>query len=201
MIKLYDFELSGHAHRVRLMLSLLNLEYEKVSLDLANGEHKKEPYKSINPFSLVPVLDDDGVVIRDSVAILAYLATKYGPQWYPQEPEAVARIHEWLSLSTREIAEGPGRARLITVFGADFDQALTIEESHALLTKINDLLADQDWMAINAPTIADIACYSYIAHAPEGKVSLDNYPNILRWLAKVEALEGFIPMQKTAIDS
>jgi glutathione S-transferase len=199
MLKLHDFELSGHAHRVRLMLSLLELPYEKINVSLGDGEHKQAPYIALNPFSLVPVLDDDGFVIRDSVAIIAYLASKYGQQWYPQDPQTLARIHEWLALAGREISQGPGRARLITVFGASFDQAETIEQSHQLLSKIEDLIAGKDWLVGNTPTIADVACYSYIAHAPEGKVSLDAYPSITKWLSNVEGLDGFVAMQKTAV--
>ncbi len=199
MLKLYDFELSGHAHRVRLMLSLIKQPYEKVSLNLAAGEHKKEPYISINPFGLVPVLDDEGYILRDSIAIIVYLATKYAPEWYSEDPELRGRIHEWLALAARELAEGPARARLITVFGAKFDAESTIQFCHGLLDKVDRLIGENTWLAGETPSVADIAFYSYIAHAPEGNVSLENYQNITRWLKSFEALPNFIPMKKTFV--
>ncbi|MDO6684356.1 MULTISPECIES: glutathione S-transferase family protein [unclassified Agarivorans] len=199
MLKLYDFELSGHAHRARLMLALLKLPYEKVTVNLAQGEHKQDDYRAINPFTQVPVLDDDGLVIRDSIAIITHLANRYAPEWNPQTVNEQAEIQQWLALAARTLAEGPARARLITVFGAQFDQAAVIAASHQTLEIVNQLLNGKQWMAANKPTIADIACYSYIAHAPEGKVALDAYPNILAWLSNVEALDGFEGMQKTPL--
>lgn len=77
-IKLYNFPLSGHAHRVELMLSLLELPTELLFVDLANGAHKRPEFLAINPFGQVPVIDDGGTVISDSNAILVYLAKKYG---------------------------------------------------------------------------------------------------------------------------
>jgi glutathione S-transferase len=78
MMKLYHFPLSGHAHRARLFLSLLDLPHEVIDVDLANGEHKSPAFLAINPFGQVPVLEDDGVYISDSNAILVYLAKKSG---------------------------------------------------------------------------------------------------------------------------
>ncbi|MEE1674385.1 glutathione S-transferase [Agarivorans aestuarii] len=199
MIKLYDFELSGHAHRVRLMLGLINQPYEKVAINLAQGEHKQPAFKALNPFSLVPVLEDDGLVIRDSIAIITHLANTYAPSWNPKSSEQQAQVQQWLALAARDLAEGPARARLITVFGAKFDQQAVIETSHQMLAIIDGLLEDKLWMVGERASIADVACYSYIAHAPEGKVELDAYPNILRWLANVEALEGFVAMQQTPL--
>ena len=195
MIKLYDFVLSGHAHRVRLMLSLLKLEHETIGLDLVNGEHKGEQYKELSPFGLVPVLDDDGFIVRDSNAILVYLASKYGQEWLPQDPETLARIHEWLA---KEASNAPGSARLVTVFGRDLDQQKMIEESHELLAIMDNQLDSHDWLAAPHATIADVSVYSYIYLAPEGGVSLDKYSNVLKWLARVEALPGFLAMPRTA---
>ncbi|GAD04267.1 glutathione S-transferase family protein [Agarivorans albus] len=199
MLKLYDFELSGHAHRVRLMLALLKLQYQKIPVNLAQGEHKQDAFRSINPFTQVPVLDDDDLVIRDSIAIIIHLANTYAPSWNPKNSEQQAQIQQWLALAARNLAEGPARARLITVFGAKFDQEAVIEASHQMLSIIDGLLEGKAWMVGERASIADVACYSYIAHAPEGKVELDAYPNILRWLANVEALDGFVAMQKTPL--
>ena len=194
MIKLYDFPLSGHAHRVRLMLSLLDLKHELIHVDLRQGEQKSADFLALNPFGTVPVLVDGDVVLRESTAILVYLARKYGPQWLPVEPQAQAEVQAWLATAARDIATGPGAARLVSVFGAQLDHPALIDASHRLLGIIDAHLAQRQWLATTQPTIADVAAYSYIARAPEGHVALDAYPNVRRWLAAVASLPGFVDM-------
>jgi glutathione S-transferase len=194
MIKLYDFPLSGHGHRARLLLSLLNVEYENINVDLRKGEQKAPEFLELNPFGQIPVLVDGDVVIRDSNAILVYLAAKYGPEWNPVDPESAADIQAWLTTATKDISGGPGAARLVTIFGAPLDHAKLIEQSHTLLKQIDAHLIHHKWLAIDRPTIADVSAYSYIARAPEGDVSLDAYPNVRLWLARVEDLAGFVGM-------
>lgn len=198
-IKLYRHPLSGHAHRVELLLSLLKLPTELVFVDLANGAHKQPEFLALNPFGQVPVIDDNGTVLSDSNAILVYLAQKYGNgRWLPSEPLAAARVQRWLSVAAGQIASGPATARLITVFGAPYNAEETIARSHALLKVMNQELSDSAFLAGEQATLADVAGYTYIAHAPEGNVSLADYPHVRAWLARIEALPGFVPMQRTA---
>ncbi|MBC3487115.1 glutathione S-transferase [Pseudomonas kermanshahensis] len=198
-IKLYNFPKSGHAHRIELMLSLLNLPTELVFVDLAKGEHKQPAFLALNPFGQVPVIDDNGTVIADSNAILVYLAKKYdNGTWLPEEPEAAARVQRWLSVAAGPLAFGPAAARLVTVFGAAFNTDEVIGRAHTLLKVIDAELAKAPFLTGSEPTIADVANYSYIAHAPEGNVSLEPYANVRSWLARVEALPGFVPMPRTA---
>lgn len=197
-IKLYRHPLSGHAHRVELLLSLLNLPTELVFVDLAKGEHKKAEFLAINPFGQVPVIDDNGTVISDSNAILVYLAKKYGSgSWQLNDPLTEARVQRWLSVAAGQVAYGPAAARLITVFGAVFNADEVINRAHALLKVMENELAASPFLAGSAPSIADVANYSYIAHAPEGNVALEAYPNVRAWLQRIEALPG-VPMQRTA---
>lgn len=199
-IKLYNFPRSGHAHRVELMLSLLQLPTELIFVDLAKGAHKQPEYLAINPFGQVPALDDQGVILADSNAILVYLAQKYGNgRWLPTDPVGAAKVQRWLSVAAGQIAFGPARARLITVFGAPYNAEEAITRAHDLLKVMDHELADRPWLAGNEPTIADVSAYSYIAHAPEGNVSLEDYANVSAWLARVEALPGFVPMPRTAV--
>ncbi|WEL54459.1 glutathione S-transferase [Pseudomonas kermanshahensis] len=198
-IKLYNFPKSGHAHRIELMLSLLNLPTELVFVDLAKGEHKQPAFLALNPFGQVPVIDDNGTVIADSNAILVYLAKKYdNGTWLPEEPEAAARVQRWLSVAAGPLAFGPAAARLVTVFGAAFNTDEVIGRAHTLLKVIDAELAKAPFLTGSEPTIADVANYSYIAHAPEGNVSLEPYANVRSWLARIEALPGFVPMPRTA---
>ncbi|MEG0247460.1 MAG: glutathione S-transferase [Pseudomonas sp.] len=199
-IKLYNFPKSGHAHRIELMLSLLNLPTELVFVDLAKGAHKQPEFLALNPFGQVPVIDDNGTVIADSNAILVYLAKKYDHgTWLPEEPAAAARVQRWLSVAAGPLAFGPAAARLVTVFGASFNTDEVISRAHTLLKVIDAELAKRSFLAGSEPTIADIANYSYIAHAPEGNVSLEPYANVRSWLARIEALPGFVPMPRTAV--
>lgn len=197
-IKLYNFPRSGHAHRVELMLSLLQLPTELIFVDLAKGEHKQPTYLAINPFGQVPAIDDQGVVLADSNAILVYLAQKYGNgRWLPADPVGAAKVQRWLSIAAGPIAFGPARARLITVFGAAYNAEEVIAYSHIWLKMIDQELADSPYLVGSEPTIADLAAYSYIAHAPEGNVSLEDYANVRAWLARIEALPGFVGMPRT----
>ena len=197
-IKLYNFPRSGHAHRVELMLSLLKLPTELIFVDLAKGEHKQPAFLALNVFGQVPVIDDQGVVLADSNAILVYLAQKYGNgRWLPADPVGAARVQRWLSVAAGPIAFGPARARLITVFGAPYNAAEVIAYAHTVLKVIDHELANTPYLAGTEPTIADVAAYSYIAHAPEGNVSLEEYANIRAWLARIEALPGFVGMPRT----
>lgn len=197
-IKLYHFPLSGHAHRVQLMLSLLGLPVEVVFVDLAKGEQKQADFLAINAFGQVPVIDDDGMVLADSNAILVYLASKYGKgHWLPTDPVGVARVQRWLSVAAGPLHAGPAAARLITVFGAPYNAEEVIARSHSLLKVIDQHLSNSAYLTGHVATIADVAGYSYIAHAPEGNVSLEDYPHVRAWLGRIEALPGFVGMPRT----
>lgn len=196
---LYDFTLSGHAHRARLFLSLLSVPVELRPVDLANGEHGTAPFLSLNPFGQVPVLVDGDAVVPDSTAILVYLAKTHGPEWLPSDPVGAAHVQRWLSVASGEVAYGPCAARLLTVFGQPFDAKEVIARAHRILSLMDAELAGRDWIAANRPTIADVALYSYIARAPEGNVDRSGYGHVTAWLQRIEALPGFLPFPKTGI--
>lgn len=200
-IKLYRSPRSGHCHRVQLMLSLLELPYEVVDLDMAGRAHKSPDFLKLSPFGLVPAIDDNGHALSDSNAILVYLTRKYpsAHDWVPQDPETAAEIQRWLSVAAGEIASGPCAARLVTVFGAQLDHEAACRRSHALFRVIESILRDRPFLAGAGITIADVAGYSYIAHAPEGGVTLAPYPSIRAWLARIEAQPGFVDMVASPI--
>jgi glutathione S-transferase len=199
-MKLYHFPLSGHAHRARLFLSLLNVKAEIIDVDLANGEHRSPEFLKRNPFGQVPVLEDGDVIVNDSNAILVYVATKLGRKdWLPDDLASIAKIQKWLSVAAGEIAYGPCAARLITVFGADFRAEEVIARAQRVLALINAELENHSFIIGNAPTIADVALYSYIAGAPEGNVDLAPHPHVRNWLSRIEALPGFVGLPKTLV--
>ncbi|AHC36764.1 glutathione S-transferase [Pseudomonas fluorescens] len=200
-IKLYGFPLSGHSHRVELMLSLLGLPSEFILVDLKQGAHKTPEFlATLNSFGQVPAIDDNGTILADSNAILVYLANRYGDgQWLPSDPVGQARVQRWLSAAAGQLHAGPASARLAVVFGADVDTVTAISRSHALLALVEQQLSQSRFLAGEQPSIADIAFYTYVAHAPEGNVSLADYPQVRAWLASIEALPGFVGMPRTAV--
>lgn len=199
-IRLERHPLSGHSHRVELMLSLLGLVSERIDVDLMQGAHKRPEFLARNPFGQVPVIEDDGFVLADSNAILVYLARQYGAEhWLPNEPTAAAAVQRWLSVAAGPLASGPATARLITVFGASYDPEPVIARAHALLRILETELARSAYLVGDEITIADVALYTYVAHAPEGNVSLETYPRIRAWLERIEKQPGFVPMQRTAV--
>ena len=199
-IKLHRFYLSGHSHRVELFLSLLGLPIALIDVNLKEREHKTPEFLGLNPFGLVPVIEDGDVVLADSNAILVYLAKKYGDEnWLPNDPVTAAKIERWLAVAAGLAAFGPAAARLITVFGAALNGDEVQARAHALLKVMDGELEHRDFLVGAQPTIADIANYTYVAHAPEGNVSLRSYPNVRAWLTRIENLPGFVPMQTSAV--
>ncbi|WP_321393059.1 glutathione S-transferase family protein [Emcibacter sp.] len=202
MYKLYDLSLSGHCHRVRLFLNLLGLDYEAVPVDLLSGEHLQEAYLKRNPFGKVPVLEDDGYLVRESNAILVYLALKHRARdWYPvvDDAKTAAEIQQWLNVAANEVLQGPAKAYVARVFGGG-DEAWNegVENSHKLYALMEPLLEGRDWLVGDHGTLADIAMYSYISRAPIAGVDISGYANIQRWLDNVEGLEGFVAMPDPA---
>ncbi|ARP95750.1 glutathione S-transferase family protein [Bordetella genomosp. 13] len=199
-MKLYHHALSGHSHRAVLFLSLTGQSVELVEVDLARREHKQPDFVKLNPFGQVPVLVDGDIVVPDSNAILVYLSKKFGrTDWLPETPAEAAAVQRWLSVAAGDIAFGPAAARLVTVFAAPLDADAAISRAHVVLKRMDDALALHPWIAANHPTIADVALYSYTARAPEGNVDLKDYGHVRAWLARVEALPGFVSFARTPV--
>jgi glutathione S-transferase len=200
-LKLYRHPLSGHSHRAEALLSLLGLNAELIDVDLMTGAQRQPSFLQKNAFGQVPVLQDGDITVADSNAILVYLASKYDPQhqWLPLAPVAAAEVQKFLSVAAGPVASGPAAARLVTVFGAGLDHQRAKDLAHTLLQVLDAHLSERDWLVGQQPTIADVANYAYLAHAPEGEVSLADYPNVRAWLARFEQLPGYLPMQGTAV--
>lgn len=196
-MKLYDLELSGNCYKVRLFLSLLDIDYELVPVDFMAGEHKSPEFLKLNPLGQIPVLEDGDLILRDSQAILVYLAKKHGGEaWFPSDAVGMGIVTQWLSTAANEIARGPADARVGTKFGFGIDVDAAQKKAQPILNLIEQHLSksENQWLALNRPTIADIACFPYIALAPEGGVMLDKYPAINKWCNSIKKLPNFIEM-------
>ncbi len=192
---LYDAAASGNCHKVRLLLSMLGISHEIKPVNLPEMEQKSPEHLAMNPLGTVPVLQDGEVTIYDSQAILVYLARKHGGEdWLPTDAVGAAKVQQWLSFAVNELWNGPALARAKLRFGRDVDLPRAQAAAANALSVMDVRLAQHDWLALDRPTIADIACYPYSALAAEGEISLAPYPALGAWFKRVEALPGYIGM-------
>ena len=193
-LKLYGTPLSGHVHRVALLLRMLELPYEFIE---APAEvRQSEAFLALNPFGQIPLLVDGELTLADSNAILLYLVKRYAPDshWLPEDPLKAAEVQKWLSRAAGEVRFGPASARMVKQFSAPEVYESALQISAKFLPQLEQHLENHEFLATERATIADLACYSYVAAAPEGGVSLTGYPAIQRWLARIESLPGFTPL-------
>jgi glutathione S-transferase len=191
---LYGSEDSGHTHRVRLLLDMLRLPYRFVP---TSGDERRSPaFLALNPLGQIPVLRDGATALADSNAILVYLALRYDPdrRWLPADPVVAAQVQRWLSIAAGEIRFGPATARAIAQWSTPGDPAQAAAISRRLLGFMEGHLNEREWLAAAHPTIADLACHPYLAHAPEGGVALRGFPGVRAWIDRVCALPHFTPM-------
>ncbi|MDW5498846.1 glutathione S-transferase [Pseudomonas lundensis] len=193
-LKLYGTPLSGHVHRVELLLRMLELSYEFIE---APAEvRQSESFRRLNPVGQIPVLVDGELALADSNAILVYLVKGYAANshWLPEDPVAAAQVQAWLSKAAGEVRYGPASGRLIAQFGVPENDQTAQAISARFLPQMEQHLSDRQFLATEQATIGDLACYSYVAVAPEGGISLAPYPAIQAWMARITALPGFFAM-------
>ncbi|GBQ24070.1 glutathione S-transferase [Gluconacetobacter sacchari DSM 12717] len=194
-MKLYDLDVSGNCYKVRLFAALAGVPLDLQSVDLIKQEHHSAVFTDLNPFQEVPVLIDGDAVVRDSQAILVYLAGGLPDRrWWPDDHAAQAEIVAWLSVAASEIRNGPNAARLIKKFRVDLDLPTAIRWSEKVLPILNKHLEDHEWLALRRPTIADCAIFPYLSVAHEGGIDVTAFPALLDWMTRVTQLPGFIPM-------
>ncbi|KZN29798.1 hypothetical protein N474_16600 [Pseudoalteromonas luteoviolacea CPMOR-2] len=193
-IKLYSFKLSGNSHKIRHFLSILGLEYELILLDPHLKEHKSAEFLAINPLGQVPVLIDCDDVYCDSNAILVYLAEKYdmSGQWYPQGAKLRSEVQKFLSLSAGEVLNGPNLYRGIKHIGKPGDLELTYDKTINFFTYLNNHLSEKVYLLGEAPTIADIALYTYPKLAVKAGINLTDFPFIAAWFERIELGQHFV---------
>ena len=194
-MKLYDRDQSGNCLKVRLLRSMLGLEYEKVPVDFDSGENRTPEFLRLSPRGQVPTLTDGDVTVWDSQAILVYLARRYGgEEWLPTEPVAMSEVMQWLAVSENELLFGLARSRQTKKMKGPWPWDLVSKLGQSGLAVANEHLVGHEWLALDRPTIADLACYPYVALAHEGEISLEDYPAVRAWMARIQALPGYVGM-------
>jgi glutathione S-transferase len=192
MIRLHSTMASINGYKVRILLSMLELEYELVDIDMYGGEHKREPFLSLNPFGQMPALQDVGFHVADSHACLVYLARKYdtSSRWLPIDAEGEAKVAEWLSKSANEVHQGPWmkRAKVRRPDAIKLsDEEIDTRCDH-ILKLMDDHLAKRDWLALDHATIADISCFAPVSMLKVSGYDTDRWGAVTRWLDRIRAL-------------
>jgi glutathione S-transferase len=187
---------SINAYKVRILLSILNLPYEMEDIDMYGGEHKREPFLSLNPFGQMPAMQDGEFTIADSHACLVYLARKYDKfeSWLPADAQSLAKVCEWLSKSANEVHQGPWmkRAKIRRPDAIKLsDEEIDARCDH-VLGIMDRHLADCAWLALSDPSIADLSCFAPISMLKVSNYDTDKWPNVTRWLNAIRKLPGAI---------
>lgn len=201
---LYTHDESGNSYKVRLLLSFLEIPCDMVEIDLMQDAQHQPPFLAINPRGEVPALADGNAVLRDSAAILFYVASqRSADHWWSRDLLEQAQIIEWLAFAASWVQYGVFTARAMVSFGipanglpADFTDNLEAARirGRRSLEILDAHLGPRDWLVAQRPTIADIAVFPYVALAPMGDILLQPYPAVLAWIARFKQLPRFIPM-------
>ena len=194
-LKLHDLELSGNCYKVRLLCALLGLKLAIAPVDFLGGEHKRKPLLAQNPFAEIPVLQDGDLALRDSQAILVYLAEKTG-RFLPKDPARRYEALQWLIFQVAGIGPMFGQVGFFHKFaGRDFEDRRPrdryVAEARRLLAVLELRLGGRKWIMGDDYTIADIAVFPWVRnligfYAAGDLVGITDYPQVLR------ALEAFM---------
>ena len=196
-VVLYDHPLSGNCLKVQMFLTILGVSYRTEFVDLAKGASRADWFLQLNPLGQVPVIRDGDTIVRDSQAILTYLALKHDPSWFGSDPAESGAIAEWLSFAAKEVSNGPQMARLYYYHlpGEQIDIDRTTKQSVEVLSLLEQALTGQDWLVAARPTIADIAVFPYIGLIHEAHLDLADYPQVKAWIRRITNLPGYVAMR------
>ena len=203
---LYDYVLSGNCYKIRLFAALLGLEYDSVAVDFYPGfEHRSEAMLALNPAGTLPVMVTDageGDVLTETNAMLTWMALRAGEtarSWFPAtDPDVGPKVQQGLAFGAG-LTDSIGLARLSSMLDWPTDgekaKAAGLRHLRALELHLTDRQLDGGlWWAGDHPTVADVACFPYVALSPDAGLTHDGFPAIRRWLYAVRSLPGFVTM-------
>jgi glutathione S-transferase len=194
---LYTHLLSANAHKVKLLLGFLDLPHEETMIDIPNGEQRGEAFLAVTPLGQIPVLEDGPVRIRDAQAILIYLAGRYDPKrrWWPEDAADQGLVAQWLAFAALELQIGINVARLHFRLGVPCDLDAAQRQGEQTLALLEDRLSGREWLELDRPTIADLACVTFPARAGEAGHDLDRFPTVSAWIDRIRSRPGFLGME------
>jgi glutathione S-transferase len=195
-MKLYNVSYSGNSYKARLLLAHLGIAYEIVEVDILKGESRTPEFLNLNANGRTPVLDDNGFVLAESNAILAYLAR--GTKYLPDERKIFGLIFQWMFFEQHSHEPFIATSRFWLQHKLDSPERRALLASKrdggwAALTIMEDHLGKGDFFVANY-SIADIALFAYTHVAQEGGFALDDFPKIRNWIGRVKTQPGYIPM-------
>lgn len=193
-MKLYDYPASCNCYKVRLLLAQLELPYERVPIDIFDGQTLTDEFARMNPARTTPVLEtDDGRYLQESNAILVYLAQ--GTSFLPQDPFELAQVMRWLIYEQTDVVPMIGGLRFRLLVGrleaSDPDAIRRREGAGEVLRLLDDQLAARSFFVGERYTVADTAVYGYTHRAAEAGLDLEPYANVRAWFARVESQPGY----------
>ena len=197
-MRLYNSQLSGNCYKVRLLLTLLGIPFERIEVDVTDRSNRRELLGGKNPALRVPTLElDDGEHLAESNAILWYLAD--GTPYLPGDPLERARVLQWMFFEQYEVEPSLAVARFwISILGERETYAAELEAKwragNRALAALDEHLADREWLVGDRFSIADISLYGYTHVAEEGGFELGQYPAVQGWLARVASRPGHVPI-------
>jgi len=196
MIALYDSAISGNSYKVRLVAAQLGIPLRVVPVDILRGESRTAEFLARNPNGRTPVIDDDGFVLAESNAILAYLAR--GTRLLPDDRRRWGLVFQWLFFEQYSHEPYIATSRFWCLHkpdGAEKTAALATRRDGgwAALRVMEQHLATRDFF-VDAYSIADVALFAYTDVSHQGGFPLDELPHVRAWLGRVRAQPGFVAM-------
>ncbi len=191
MLKFY-FNGSPNPSKVALFLEEAGLAYEPVAVDTRKGDQFKPEFLKINPNGKVPAIDDDGIIVFDSNAILLYLAEKTGKFLPPNTPASRAQLLSWLMFIATGLGPYSGQAVHFKHFApekVDYAHNRYQYEGHRHYKILNEHLAQSRYMVGDTYTIVDMAFWGWarMATFALGDDAYAKYPNAKRLLDEIMA--------------
>ena len=195
-MKLYNVSYSGNSYKVRLLVAHLGVPCKIVEVDILKGQSRTPEFLGINPNGRTPVLEDDGFILAESNAILAYLAR--GTKYLPDERKAFALVFQWLFFEQYSHEPYIATSRFWLQHQPDSPERTALLASKrdggwAALKIMEDHLTKHDFFVGNY-SIADIALFAYTHVSDEGGFPLGDFPKARAWIERVKAQPGFISM-------
>lgn len=191
MFRLYDFLPSGNGYKVRLLLTQLGISFERIELNILQGETRTPEFFSKNPNGRIPVLEiEPGKFLSESNAILFYLSEN--TQFLPTDSWERSQILQWLFFEQYSHEPYIATSRFwISILGKaeEYRDAINQkrEPGYAALTVMETHLTNHQFFVAEHYTIADIGLFAYTHVAAEGGFDLSRFPAIQTWLERVKA--------------
>lgn len=196
MLKLYGSPISPRVNKLRYIANYIGLAYEHIPSSPLSGETRTPEFLKMHPAGKVPVIDDEGFYLFESLAIGRYLADKHGSAIYPKGLKERALVDQWCDFVTNHVEAGMVKVFFnrvlvnIPAFGATVDER-SLGDGLAWLNRflplIESQLAQHHYLAGEGLTLADFALLSALDPAEPSGVSLDEYPALKAWQTSLQA--------------